>query len=418
MTPAPLRLKKDQDRRLLAGHCWVYSNEVDTGATPLKDLIPGQCVEVLSARGRWLGFGYANPHSLIAVRLISHRRNQPLGPALWVARIQAALALRERLYPRPFYRLIHGEGDRLPGLLVDRYGDLLAVQLTTAGMERERASILAALEQVLRPTRIVLRNDTAVRAAEGLPLGVEWVLGDDPGEVELPEGELRFGVFPASGQKTGWFYDQADNRLALGRFGVGRRVLDACCYQGAWGLRAAALGAATVVCLDSALPALEQVGANAARNGLTDRVTGLQGDVFDGLRALRAEGERFDLVILDPPAFIKRRKDAPDGTRAYQRLNRLGLELLAPGGLLVTCSCSFHLEPAAFLHTVQYAARRTGRELQLLFSGGQGPDHPIHPAIPETAYLKTLMLHLHNGITDEPVADGSAEIDPDAAPDA
>lgn len=404
MTPAPLRLKKDQDRRLLAGHCWLYSNEVDISATPLKDLEPGQPVEVFSARGRWLGFGYVNPHSLLSVRVVSRRRDRPLGPALWVERIAAALALRERLYARPFYRLVYGEGDQLPGLVVDRYGDLLAVQLTTAGMDRERGSIIAALEQVVRPARIVLRNDTSARVAEGLEQRVEWVLGDDPGEIELSEGDLRFAVRPASGQKTGWFFDQAENRLALGRFGPARRVLDACCYLGAWGLRAAALGAESVVCLDSAASALEQVGANAERNGLGDRVSGLHGDVFEGLRALRAEGEQFDLVVLDPPAFIKRRKDAVEGTRAYQRLNRLGLAVLAPGGLLVTSSCSYHMERAEFVRAVQHAARRGGRDLQLLYSGAQGPDHPVHPAIPETAYMKTLVLHAHPGTspTDDP----------------
>jgi 23S rRNA (cytosine1962-C5)-methyltransferase len=392
MQPAPLRLKKDQERRLLAGHCWIYSNEVDTAATPLKDLTPGQPVEVFSQRGRWLGHGYANPHSLICARLVSRRRARPLSSALLVTRIRAALELRERLYDRPFYRLVHGEGDALPGLIVDRYDDLLAVQLTTAGMERERGEVIAALEQVLRPTRIVLRNDTAVREQEGLDQGVEWVLGDDPGEIELTEGDLRFGVSPGSGQKTGWFFDQAENRLALRRFGPAARVLDVCCWLGAWGLQAAANGATAVTFVDSSATALEQVGQNAARNGLDTGIDALQGDAFDALRALRDDNAEFDVVVLDPPAFIKRRKDEQEGARAYQRLNQLGLQVLAPGGLLVTSSCSFHMGRDAFLHTVQRATRRSERELQLLHAGAQGPDHPIHPAIAETGYLKTLFL--------------------------
>jgi 23S rRNA (cytosine1962-C5)-methyltransferase len=385
-------LKKDQERRLLAGHCWIYSNEVDTGATPLKALTPGQTVEILSQRGRWLGYGYANPHSLITARLISRRRGHPLSPALLAERIGAALSLRQRLYRQPFYRLVHGEGDALPGLIVDRYGDLLAVQITTAGMERARGEILAALEQVVRPRGIVLRNDTPARAQEGLEQRIEWVLGDDPGEVELTEGGVRFGVAPGSGQKTGWYFDQAANRHLVARLGPARRVLDACCFVGAWGLQAAARGADQVVAIDSAVPAIEALGANAARNGLAERVRGLQGDVFETLRALREAGERFDLVLLDPPAFIKRRKDLREGTRAYRRLNRLGLELLEPAGLLVTSSCSFHLGRDALQHAVQHAARRAGRDLQLLLAGGQGPDHPIHPAIAETGYLTTLML--------------------------
>ncbi|MGB5831196.1 MAG: class I SAM-dependent rRNA methyltransferase [Thiohalocapsa sp.] len=392
MKPAPLRLKKDQERRLLAGHCWVYSNEVDTGATPLKGLEPGQPVELFAQQGRWLGHGYANPHSLICARLVSRHRARPLSASLLVQRIRAALVLRERLYEHPFYRLVHGEGDGLPGLVVDRYGDLLAVQITTAGMERQRAGLIAALEQVVRPTRIVLRNDTGVREQEGLPQSVDWVLGEDPGEIELTEGSLRFGISPASGQKTGWFYDQADNRLALARFGSARRALDVCCYLGAWGLQAASNGAESVTVVDSSRSALQRVAENAARNDLSDRVAARQGDAFDVLRALREEEARFDLVVLDPPAFIKRRKDEREGTRAYERLNRLGLELLEPGGLLVTSSCSFHMGRDAFLHAVQGAARRTEQDLQLLLAGAQGPDHPVHPAIAETAYLKTYFL--------------------------
>jgi 23S rRNA (cytosine1962-C5)-methyltransferase len=392
MTLAKLQLKKDQERRLLAGHDWIYSNEIDTQRTPLKPLEPGQPVEVLSQRGRWLGYGYANPQSLIAVRITSRAHGHPLSAALVVERIQRALALRQRLYARPFYRLVHGEGDALPGLIVDRYDDLLVVQITTAGMERERATLLAALEQVIRPRRILLRNDITAREQEGLDQGIDWVLGEDPGEVELSEGGLRFRCSPQTGQKTGWFFDQADNRQLLRRLGLNGPVLDCCCYLGAWGLQALAAGASALSCIDSAASALSALQTNAALNDLQGRVTAIQGDAFDSLRALRDEGARFNGVILDPPAFIKRRRDQVEGQRAYQRLNRLGLELLEPGGYLLTSSCSFHIGREDFLHSVQQAARRAGRPLQLIFIGGQGPDHPIHPAIPETAYLKTLVL--------------------------
>ena len=397
MKPRPLLLRKDQERRLLAGHCWIYSNEVDTAATPLKDLEPGQAVDILSDHERWIGHGYVNPHSLICARVVSRERNHPLSPALWVARIRDALALRERLYRQPFYRLVFGESDGLPGLIVDRYGDLLAVQLTTAGMERVRGEVLAALEQVLRPRTIVLRNDTSVRELEGLPQAVETVLGDAGDGSILTEHDLDFLVSPLDGQKTGWFYDQAENRGRLARFGVGERVLDVCSFVGAWGLRAAALGAGQVACVDSSQSALDRVADNARRNELQGRVGTLHGDAFEVLRALRDQGRVFDTVILDPPAFIKRRKDEKEGTQAYARLNRLGIELLAPGGLLVTSSCSFHMGRDAFLRTVQQAGRRAGRFLQLLETGQQGPDHPVHPAIPETAYLKTLFLRVLPG---------------------
>ncbi|WP_295402545.1 class I SAM-dependent rRNA methyltransferase [uncultured Thiocystis sp.] len=394
MKTLPLILRKDQERRLIAGHCWIYSNEVDTQATPLKNLEPGQPVEILSDHERWIGHGYVNPHSLICARIVTRDRNHPLSPALWLKRIHDALVLRERLYKRPFYRLVFGESDGLPGLIVDRYDDLLAVQITTAGMERVRGEILAALEQVMRPRAIVLRNDTAVRELEGLPRGVETVLGTPEDSLTLIEHELAFEISPLSGQKTGWFFDQAENRTRLARYGVGKRVLDVCSYIGAWGLRAAALGAEDVTCVDSSHTALERVADNAARNHLDSRVNHLHGDAFEVLRDLSDKGKRFDTVILDPPAFIKRRKDEKEGTQAYQRLNRLGIEVLEPGGLLVTSSCSFHMDRDTFLRSVQLAARRAGRNLQLLEVGQQGPDHPVHPAISETAYLKTCFLRV------------------------
>ncbi len=398
MKHQPLILRKDQERRLLAGHCWIYSNEVDTRETPLKQFAPGQPVEILSDHGRWLGHGYVNPKSLICARLVSRDRHRPLSPALWVERIHVALSLRQRLYPSPFYRLVFGESDGLPGLIVDRYRDLLGVQITTAGLERARGEILTALEQVVRPQSIVLRNDIGVRELEGLDQGVEVVLGSPVDDLTLIEQGLEFRIAPLSGQKTGWFFDQAENRARLGRYQVGKRVLDLCSYTGAWGLRAAALGATAVTCVDSSRAALKQLEANAARNRLEDRIRVLQGDAFEVLRDLRDRNERFDTLVLDPPAFIKRRKDEKDGIQAYLRLNRLGIELLEPGGLLVTSSCSFHMGRDAFVRTVQQAARRAGRGLQLLEIGQQGPDHPVHPAIPETAYLKTLFLRVLPGL--------------------
>lgn len=394
---APLRLKKDQERRLLAGHCWVYSNEVDTAATPLSEFEPGQTVEIISAQGRWLAHGYVNPNALICARVVSHERAHPFNSALVLARLHTALALRNRLYSQPFYRLVYGESDGLPGLVVDRYGDLLAVQLGTAGMERERDWILTALEQVIRPRYVVLRNDASSRAIECLPQTIEWVLGTDPGSVELTEGKVRYQVLPSSGQKTGWFYDQADNRLQLARFGPAARVLDVFCYLGAWGLQAAANGATQVICVDSSAAALGQVEQIAQDNGFADQIAVQRGDAFDVLRQLRDHHAQFDLVILDPPALIKRRKDEHEGLQAYQRLNQLGLQLVAAGGLFVTSSCSYHLSRSEFVRAVQHAARRAHCTIQLLHSAGQGPDHPIHPAMPETDYLKTLVFSVVPG---------------------
>jgi 23S rRNA (cytosine1962-C5)-methyltransferase len=394
MSTPPLRLNKDQERRLLAGHCWIYSNEVDNEATPLKGFEPGQAVEVVTFAGRSLGYGYVNPHSLICARLVSHDRHRPLTLALWAQRIRTALELRERLYPQPFYRLVFGESDGLPGLIVDRFGDLLAVQITTAGMERARSDILTALEQVVRPKTIVLRNDTAVRELEGLAPGTETILGEPPGDLELAEHGARFLVSPLTGQKTGWFFDQAENRGRLARFGTPRRVLDVCSYIGAWSVRAARAGATEVIAVDSSAQALDQLQQNVALNGVEDRVSSLRGDAFQVLRELRASREHFDLVVLDPPAFIKRKKDLKEGMLAYRRLNELALSLIERDGVLVTASCSFHMQGEQLLRTVQQSARHTDRSLQLLHQGQQGPDHPIHPAIPETAYLKAFYLRV------------------------
>ena len=389
-----LRLGRQQDRRLRAGHLWVYSNEVDNAATPLKAFEPGQPVQIEDAKGKWLGLGYVNPNSLICARLVSRDRGVALDESLLTHRIKVALALRERLYPAPFYRLLFGETDGVPGVVVDRYADVLAVQITTAGMEAQRDALIGALVKVLQPRGVVLRNDAAVRELEGLERYTELAYGDVPDRVTVEEGGCRFEVSPSLGQKTGWFYDQAANRDQFVRYVAGGRVLDVCSYVGAWSIRAAVSGARAVTAVDASSQALEQVSRNAGINAVSERVTTLKGDAFQALRELRAQRERFDVVVLDPPAFIKRKKDMKEGMRAYRRLNEAALALLERDGLLVTASCSFHMHRDDLLRTVQQAARHGDRSLQLLQQGQQSPDHPIHPAIPETAYLKAFFLRV------------------------
>jgi 23S rRNA (cytosine1962-C5)-methyltransferase len=394
MSIAPLRLKKGQDRRLRFGHVWIYSNEVDIKATPLKGLEPGLPVEILDHSGQWLGWGYANPHSLICARLVSRDREHPLSASLIVHRLKVALALRERLYERPYYRLLFGESDGLPGLVIDRYGDLLVIQITTAGMERMRDDILAAVEKVLKPAAVLFRNDGAVRELEGLERYVEDALGTVPDRVELEEHGARFRVSPREGQKSGWFYDQADNRRTMARYLRGGRVLDICSYVGAWGIGAVAAGAEEAVCVDASARAVSMVEENAGLNGMEQRVSAVQGDAFEVMKQMRSEKERFDLVVVDPPAFIKRRKDIKEGTLAYRRLNQAALQLLSKDGMLVSSSCSHHMSRDSLLQTVQQAGRHTDRSLQLLQEGQQAPDHPVHPAMPETAYLKSFYLRV------------------------
>ena len=389
-----LRLGKNQDRRLRAGHLWIYSNEVDTVATPLKGLEPGQAVNVESAQGKWLGLGYVNPNSLICARLVTRNRGVALDGSLLVHRIRVALALRERLYDKPYYRLLFGEADGLPGVVVDRYGDYLVVQITTAGMERLKKSLVDALVKVIKPAGVFMRNDGGVREIEGLERYVELAQGTMPERVLVEEGGCRFEVSPVEGQKTGWFYDQAANRDRFVHHVEGRRVLDVFSYVGAWSVRAARAGATSVTAVDASAQALEQLQTNADLNGVGERLETLRGDAFQVLRDLRSARERFDVVVLDPPAFIKRKKDLKAGALAYRRLNEAALGLLNKDGILATASCSFHMQGDQLLRTVQQAARHSDRGLQLLQQGQQSPDHPIHPAISETAYLKAFYLRV------------------------
>ncbi len=387
-----LKLKHNEDRRVAAGHLWIFSNEVDTTATPLPDFVPGTIVAVESDRGKFMGYAYVNPHSLIAARILSRHAGFAPGQGLMVHRLNVALALRERLYARPYYRLVHGESDELPGLVVDRYADTLVVQIGTAGMEVQKEHILAALEKVVKPKVVVFKNDSGARELEGLPSYVEAARGKLPDEIEVLEGECTFRAPLAAGQKTGWFFDQAANRRAfLGLAAGSARVLDAFSYVGAWGVQAAKAGS-EVTCIDSSQPALEAASRNAERNGVAIRTQ--KADVFEALEELHAAREKFDLVIIDPPAFIKRRKDAGKGEAAYKRLNQLAMQLLPRDGFLVSCSCSYHLEPAALTDAIQKAGRHLGRFVQVLASGGQAPDHPVHPAIPESRYLKAFMCRV------------------------
>ena len=387
-----VKLKRHEERRVAAGHLWIFSNEIDTAATRLADFAPGSLAVVRSDRDKFLGYAYVNPHSLIAARILSRQASFPPGQGLLVHRLKVALALRQRLYARPFYRLVHGESDELPGLVVDRYGETLVVQIGTAGMEVQKDAILAALDKVVQPAIVVLKNDSGARELEGLPAYVEAVRGAMPDEVEVIEGDSSFRAPLAAGQKTGWFYDQAANRRQFLPLAAGAgRVLDAFSYAGGWGVQAARAGA-EVLCVDSSAAALEAAGRNASRNGVT--IATQKADVFEALEALHAAREKFDLVIVDPPAFIKRRKDAGKGEAAYKRLNQLAMQLLPRDGLLVSCSCSYHLEPGALVEAIQKAGRHLGRFVQVLASGGQSPDHPVHPAIPETRYLKAFLCRV------------------------
>jgi 23S rRNA (cytosine1962-C5)-methyltransferase len=392
-----LRLKRGEERRLAAGHLWVFSNEVDTERTPLGNFVPGAPIELRSYRDAFLAHAYVNPHALICARILSRDAAQPVTAGLIEQRLTAALALRERIGEARYCRWVFGESDLLPGLVLDRYGDVVVGQIATAGMEALREPIEQAVRGAVQPQALVWKNDSAARDLEQLPREVQSVFGEAPREVSIVEAGLSFAAPLAQGQKTGWFYDQSANRARLRRYvAPGARVLDVCSYAGAWAVTALQQGAARACCVDSSSIALEYAEANARRNGTT--IEPLRADAFDALKTLLAQGEQFDVVVLDPPAFIKRKKDIPQGQAAYRKLNQLALGLLADGGLLVSCSCSYHLAAEQLLEAIQAAARHTGRFVQVLEAGGQSPDHPLHPAIPETRYLKAFFCRVTRAV--------------------
>lgn len=389
----PIRLKKGEDRRIRTGHPWIFSNEINTRETPLKSFKSGEEVLVLAHDGTPLGVGYINPHSLITVRLYSEHREVKLNHAFFLAKLKAALQLRERLFTKPYYRLVFSEADGLPGLVVDRFDEHLVVQINTAGMDAHTETIKTALTTLLTNTNsVLLRNDSAIREQEGLKRFVKPLLGEPPQLVDLIENDVHFRAPLISGQKTGWFYDHRNNRARLKSYVINQTVLDVFSYLGGFGVQAASFGATHVDCIDASAAATAMIEENARLNGVADKVTTICDDAFDALKNLLQQGKQYEVIILDPPAFVKRSKDKEAGMIAYQRINEAAIKLLAPNGILVSCSCSMHVDMETLTAIIQRAARRANASMQLIERGHQGTDHPIHLAIPETDYLKAIFL--------------------------
>jgi 23S rRNA (cytosine1962-C5)-methyltransferase len=387
--PHRLILKKNQDRRIRAGHPWIFSNEVGRLDGSPAD---GDLVDVHDARGAFLGRGYYNRHSLICARLLTRGQDE-IDLDFFVKRLERAVDYRHSVAPdAAALRLVHGEADQLPGLVVDRYGDFLAVQVLTLGMEVRADLVRQALERVMRPRGVVRVADSPLRKLEGLGLerAVWW--GEVPDKIEIALEGFAVEVDLLRGQKTGLFLDQRVNRRLAETRAAGQRVLDLFCYQGEWALHAARGGATAVTALDSSAPALEAARRNASRNGLAAAIAFRQGDVFDVAREIERSGERFGLVILDPPALIKSRTHIAAGARGYRELNRAAMSLLVEGGTLITCSCSHQLEDELFRQVLREAARAAHRPFRVIAWNGEAPDHPQLLAVPETHYLKCAVL--------------------------
>lgn len=369
----------------------MFSNEIQGG---LSGCAPGDLVELCDHSGKRLGVGYANPSTLIAVRMLTSH-GAGFGSGLLEERVAAAKALRERLCPgRDAYRAVYAESDGLPGLVVDRYGGWLSVQVTTAGMERLMPDALDALVRVHRPEGVVIRNDSPLRALEGLELYSRVERGDWPGSVGVKIAGLTFEVDLIEGQKTGFFLDQADNYQTLDLISGGARVLDLFCHSGPWSLHAARAGALSSLGVDSSARAVEKAALNARINGLDDKARFVRGDAFEALKGFEARGESFDVIVCDPPAFIKSRARMAEGLKGYRDLNTKAMRVAAPGGFLVSCSCSHHLDRGGFLEMLRASAAGARRAARLIELRSQSKDHPVLLAAPETEYLKCALLRL------------------------
>jgi len=388
-------LKPRKARPFYGRHPWVLYSAVDRVKGSPAD---GDVVDLMSDKGKFIARGAFNGRSRIRVRLYTWRAEETLDEAFWRRRVESAVRLRAALGyddPQGAARLVFSEGDGLSGLIVDRYAGYLVVQVTALAMAVRLPQIVAVLADLVRPQGIMVRTDQAVSRAEGLelPHGCPW--GSAPqGPVIIAGGGLRYQVDLSDGQKTGFYLDQRENRGAAAGYFRGRRVLDAFCYTGGFGLAASALGGARdVLGIDSSHKAIEMARANAELNGLAN-VRFDAADSFEALAARRTAGERFGGVVLDPPKFAGSRRTVQEALRAYHWLNRLGVELLEPGGILVTCSCSGHVSRDDFVSMLLGVAQQTGRDLQILQHRGASPDHPVMVTCPESEYLKCVICRV------------------------
>ncbi len=398
MAHPELFLKKNEDKRLRKGHLWVFSNEIDTKRSALDQFSPGDMVVVKDSSGKSMGSAYINPNTLICARLISRKPNVKMGGNFFKARLNNALALRQRLFDKPYYRLVYGESDGLPGLVIDRFGSVLSVQITTAGIEKQKDILVSTLIDLFSPEAIILKNDNSQRLLEQLSQESEVIHGTLPNNIVIEENDTKFLINTLDGQKTGWFYDHRNSRACTAALAKNQRVLDLFSYSGAWGIPAALAGASEVTCVDSSKAALSLAEESAKLNNIENKMQFVRSDVFDFLKQARENNEHYDIIVLDPPALIKRKKDFKAGYEAYRRLNHLALQVLSKQGILVSASCSHHLSKSNLHEVLRSSARHIDRHLVFFSTGSQGPDHPVHPSIPETEYLKTYFCSVSNSL--------------------
>lgn len=396
-TPGPgaaaIRLLPGHDKRFRAGHPWVYANELAMNDAA-RALAPGSVVTLLDPQGRAQALVAFNPHSLIAARVLTRDRRQTIDREWFKRRIARALRLRQSLRLDPFARLVHAEADGLPGLVIDRFADVVAVQCNTAAMATQQNVVIDALRDLLAPATIVVRNDSPVRALEGLDSHTEVIGASLHGPIAVEENDFTYRIDPVAGQKTGWYYDQRPNRQFIAQHAAERCTLDLYSYNGGFGLLALAHGAAHVMFVDSSAPALGLAEEAAAAHGMEARASFARADAFTWLDQAVADKRRFDLTLADPPPFVRARKDKPSGLKAYRKLVRQLAAITAPEGLLALSSCSHHISSADLMEAARVGLREAQRPARLIYHGAAGSDHPLHPALAESAYLHALVWAL------------------------
>jgi len=386
-------LRAGSDKRFKNGHPWVYSNEIrmDDEARAIE---PGSIVPLVRADGKPAGIGTFNPHSLICYRAFTRSGAGAVDDDFIRERLSRAARLRDSLFSEPHYRLVYGDSDGLPGLVIDRFGDVFVIQTATAGMDMLLDDILRILDELFEPRAIILSNSGSFRRMENLETYSKLAKGELDGPIEVRENGLTFFADPMGGQKTGWFFDQRANRAYMANLAKGRSVLDLYAYAGGFGITAAAGGASNVLCVDRADGSLKLANEAAKANKLDGIVKTRVGEVFATLENFAEAKQRFGIVIADPPAFVKTKKDVGPGAKGDRKMARLAAAVVEPGGFLFVASCSHNMFEERFLDETAHGISQAGRSGRVIYRGGAGPDHPIHPYLPESAYLKGLVYAL------------------------
>lgn len=384
-----LKIKRHHEIRVVKGHPWIFSNEIENFSS-LKSLEKGALVEVQINKDDPFALAYFNPHSLIAARILSYDQSQVIDENFFIERISQAKVLRDKFFDKPFYRLVHSEADFLPGLIIDRLGDVLSCQISTAGMEKLSPFLITALEKLFPKSAIIFRNDVDARKMEGLELYVKTVKGEIADEIEIEENGLKYLINVTSGQKTGWFFDQRINREFIGSMAKDCDVLDAFCYLGGFGLNALQNGANSVTFIDSSQDALDKLKKNISLNKFTQDYDTICGKVYEVLEKAEFQERRYDIVVLDPPAFVKSKKDFFVGLKGYEKLVKLSANLVKKNGILMLASCSHNATLADLISAANDGFRKSGRKARLIRSFGAGFDHPVNPALKESEYLKSI----------------------------